>query len=106
MINTINMVFNDIDNGAGMNTEERQFPIHPGDRKSYPDLPVSVPWSFVAPHEAQAQANHSQTLERLAERAGLAWSELRAVIEGKPWDFYRDTRADAEAVLIALKAIK
>jgi hypothetical protein len=36
--------------------------------RMYRDKPLTVPWDFLAPHEAQAQRNHSQTLKRLAER--------------------------------------
>lgn len=46
---------------------------------------VPVPWSLIAPHERQAQKNHDQTLERLAERGGLDPSEMVAVIEDRPW---------------------
>ena len=46
------------------------------------DAPRFVPWDWIAPHEEQAQRNHSQTLARLAERGGLGLSELRAAVEG------------------------
>lgn len=49
----------------------RQFPIQGGQ---------SIPWSLIAPHEAQAQSNHDQSLERLAERGGLDPWEALAVI--------------------------
>lgn len=42
--------------------------------------PRSVPWELLAPHEAQAQSNHSQDLARLAERGGLAPCEMVAVL--------------------------
>lgn len=61
---------------------DRQFPILAyGHRKG-----ASVPWEFVAPHEQQALRNHDQTLERLAERGGLSWSEVEHVVLNKPWD--------------------
>ena len=44
-----------------------------------------VPWDFVAAHERQAQRNHYQTLKRLAERGGLSWCELLAVVEDRKW---------------------
>lgn len=44
----------------------------------------SVPWALIAPHERQAQRNHSQSLERLAERGGLASCEMLAVLEDRP----------------------
>ncbi len=44
----------------------------------------SIPWSMIAPHEHQALANHSQTLECLARRGGLDPTEALAVIEDRP----------------------
>lgn len=52
---------------------ERRFPIQRG---------PSVPWSVMAPHESMAQRNHSQTLERLAERGGLSPAEAWCVVSG------------------------
>jgi len=63
--------------------------------------PRSVPWSLVAPHEAQAQRNHGQTLERLHERGGLAPCELCAVLEDRRWR----RMADGDAVDVILEAI-
>lgn len=63
--------------------DERPFPVlGDADRRLIP----SVPWSIVAPHEAQAYRNHGgQSLERLAERGGLCLSELAAVLYDRPW---------------------
>lgn len=44
------------------------------DRKDY------IPYDIIKPHERQALLNHGQTLERLAERGGLSWSEAWAVL--------------------------
>lgn len=33
-----------------------------------------IPWEVIAPHEAQAHKNHSQSLERLAARGGIVVS--------------------------------
>jgi hypothetical protein len=64
-------------------TPLRLFPIMCGERsdshKSW------IPWSVIAPHEAQAQSNHDQTLTRLAERGGLAPCEAVAVLEDRAW---------------------
>lgn len=46
---------------------------------------VAIPWDMIAPHAQQADRNHSQTLERLAERGGLCASEALGVLEGKEW---------------------
>ena len=50
-----------------------------------PFLPVCCPWALLAPHEAQAQRNHYQTLKRLAERGGLGPDEMLAVLDDRPW---------------------
>ncbi len=63
----------------------RRFPVLGDHRWRHLNVPKSVPWSFVAPHEAQAQRNHGQSLERLAERGGLSPGEMVAVVEGKHW---------------------
>lgn len=63
-------------------TTERTFPVL-GTTAS--DRWHTVPWDMVAPHEAQALRNHGQTLERLAERGGLDWSELLRVLEDRPF---------------------
>lgn len=44
-----------------------------------------IPFEFIAPHETQAQRNHGQSLERLAQRGGLAVPEALDIIEGRPW---------------------
>jgi choline dehydrogenase-like flavoprotein len=45
----------------------------------------AIPWDVVEPHAKQAEQNHGQTLERLAERGGLDLSELAAVLEDRRW---------------------
>lgn len=52
-------------------TAARRFPLQEG---------PSLPWEMIAPYEAQAQANHGQSLERLAERGGLSPGEALAVL--------------------------
>lgn len=54
----------------------------------------TVPWAAIEPHERQAKYNHYQTLERLAERGGLSWSELAAVLEDRPWSKMSDDKAE------------
>jgi hypothetical protein len=55
---------------------ERMFPI-----MGYHD----IPWRAIAPAEKQAQENHGQSLERLAERGGLSPCEACAVMQFRPW---------------------
>jgi hypothetical protein len=54
----------------------RMFPILDG---------PAIPWFLIAPYEAQAQRNHSQTLERLAERGGLGCAEAIDVMTNQRW---------------------
>ena len=57
------------------------FPVlQPGHQQEY------IPYNIIAPHEAQAMRNHGgQTLQRLAERGGLDWTEILAVLHDKTW---------------------
>lgn len=48
-------------------------------------LLCEIPWALIAPHENQAQRNHGQSLERLAQRGGLAACEAIDIIEGRGW---------------------
>lgn len=51
-------------------------------KKLFPILgtPFAIDWEVIAPHEDQAKKNHGQSLQRLAERGGLDYSELLAVL--------------------------
>ena len=62
-----------------MRTKEPAFPIL-GD----PYL-KAIPWAMIEPHEEQAQRNHSQSLNRLADRGGLGCSEAYAVMTNNRW---------------------
>ena len=70
-------------------SKSRAFPVlWQGDRKYLARLhelncPRSVPWQFIARHAEACQHNHDQTPERLAERGGLAPSEMVAVVLGR-----------------------
>lgn len=66
---------------------ERQFPILLAHRRRGEwSRRTTVPWSFLEPHEAQAQYNHGgQSLARLAERGGLGPSEMLAIVKGIYW---------------------
>ncbi len=50
-----------------------------------PDSVGSIPWDVIAPHEKQADRNHSQSLVQLADRCGLSWCEALAVLEDRRW---------------------
>jgi hypothetical protein len=66
-----------------MSTDD--MPVHPSCRKRHPDLPKSVPMALLSPHEKQAEINHAQTLQRLAERGGLDWIEMDWIMRGVRW---------------------
>jgi hypothetical protein len=46
---------------------------------------VTISWSVIAGHEAQAKKNHLQSLEKLNQRGGLDLSEFLAVMQDRPW---------------------
>jgi hypothetical protein len=80
---------------------ERMFPIQSsiGERRRIPAHLITsrIPWSAIAPHEAQAIANHGQDLETLASRGGLDAREAIAVLRDVPW------REVAETDVMALQ---
>lgn len=76
-------------------SEERTFPVLLNWRIRSKSKPRSVPWALLEPHRRQANRNHYQTLERLAERGGLSWSEMCAMIEDREWAQMPDDEAEA-----------
>ncbi len=86
---------------AGTQTRKR-FPIRRDNRhRGRVRVPISIPWSALAPHEAQAQLNHSQSLHLLAERGGLSPGEAVFILEDRPlpWgDFPSKETAHARLV--------
>jgi hypothetical protein len=69
-----------------LSLDARTFPIQrPWERSRMIACPSSIPWSLIEPHAKQAQRNHDQTLERLAERGGLSPSEAIAVLADRQW---------------------
>lgn len=57
----------------------RKMKIFPIIEQSYKST-EHIPYDVIAPHEQQALNNHGQTLETLAKRGGLGWSEAYAVL--------------------------
>jgi hypothetical protein len=69
--------------------------------------PESLPWSLVEPWREQAEMNHSQTLEVLHSRGGLAPEELWLAAHGhglRSADLKRITESAAGEWLIAIAA--
>ena len=59
----------------------------------------AIPWALISGHEDQAQHNHDQTLNRLADRGGLGSSEAWAIINDMPWRRWNE--AACERALMA-----
>ena len=73
-------------------------------RKGFPILGqrgVYVDWQLVADHGGQVDTNHGQTVARLAERGGLSWCELFAVLHNQ-----RHQKMDQNEALIACRALE
>lgn len=64
----------------------KQFPILDHCTFKFEKKFHSLPWDMLAPHAKQAEKNHSQTLERLAERGGLSYKEAYCVINDLYWN--------------------
>lgn len=45
----------------------------------------NIDWDLIERHRGQAEENHGQSLERLAERGGLSWYELYCVLSDTKW---------------------
>lgn len=64
-----------------------------------------VPWSVVEPFGAQAEANHGQTLEKIAARGGLWPRELWRVVNQRRWSD-PDCPSEADCHAWALRLAK
>lgn len=73
-------------------------------RKKFPVLGsggASVDLQLVEDHGEQAKKNHYQTIMRLAERGGLCWAELFAVLHNRPFQ-----KIDTNEAMIACRALE
>ena len=57
--------------------------LHTYRRRKKSGTLMSIPWALLEPFEAQAKANHGQSLETLASRGGLSPTEALAIIQGR-----------------------
>jgi hypothetical protein len=58
---------------------ERTFPVLAGSPEAERQRAIfgrTVPWAVIEIIRAEALRAHSQSLEKLAERGGLSWSEI------------------------------
>lgn len=65
----------------------------------------SIPMRLLVPFERQAVRNHSQSLQRLAERGGMDSTEILGMVRGLSWSQLK-VRPDDEAELIKWVASK
>lgn len=75
---------------------ERMFPILGGS-------PKSIPWPVIQPFDGQAKRNHSQDLERLAQRGGLGPEEALAVLTMV--DYYKLPKMTRPEAVLRLTAL-
>jgi hypothetical protein len=61
----------------------RRFPIM---NDGYAECPSSIPWFVAERYDRQMQRNHSQSVEKLAERGGLDPTELWFCVQSKDYD--------------------
>lgn len=62
------------------------------------DCPDTVPWDMVVAHEEQVRRNHSQSVQRLSERGGLAPDELYYALRDRDLLALGRPRTDQEKV--------
>lgn len=80
--NSVCGIYRDNKNKPELNAKsETEFPVLGSKPKEY------IPLDIIKPHEKQAIINHSQTLQRLAERGGLSWNEILFVLEDEQFDY-------------------
>ncbi len=65
---------------------------------------LHFPPKFFAPHEEQAQHNHSQSLKRLNERGGLSAVEAMLILQGKPLPRIGEWADELNALQFVLEA--
>ncbi len=74
--------------------DRRKFPILKGEG-------ACVDYQLVADHAEQARSNHYQSVDRLAERGGLSWCELYAVLHNQKWQ-----KMDSNDAMIACRSLE
>jgi|GEM_PF-5681280 len=60
-----------------------------------------VDYQLVADHGGQAQKNHYQSVERLAQRGGLSWCELHSVLHDRAYQ-----KMDQNTAIIECRALE
>lgn len=73
-------------------------------RKTFPILKgegAKIDFQLVADHAEQARSNHYQSVERLAERGGLSWCELHAVLHNRKFE-----KMETNEAMIACRSLE
>lgn len=84
----------------------KRFPVHPYSMRGEGWFPRSIAWGQAEKFRKQAESNHGQTLERLAERGGLSPEEMLDAYKGRKLNFNRmppSEHLEALALVIALQ---
>lgn len=88
----------------------RMFPVlRPQSRTGHQWTIQAIPWELIAPHDAQAKANHGgQSLEDLAKRGGLCPVEANAVLDDSryPWGKAINKAAEERRLIERVEAWK
>lgn len=69
----------------------RAMPIH-SRQKRYENVD-EIPWRLIESHQSQAWNNHDQSLQTLASRGGLSYSEAVAILNDRKWQPMSDLAA-------------
>lgn len=75
----------------------RTFPI------MHSKMITAIPFAMIEPFRGQADVNHSQTLERLSQRGGLAPAEALAVLGSRKFEMMDADKAES-LLLVAVGA--
>ena len=62
----------------------------------------TIPWDAVEPHREQAERNHNQPLEQIAERGGLCWKEMYYVLTDTDFPLVKHDQVDYRRLVLDL----
>ena len=72
-----------------MTSKTAQFPVLYTGMTSlweqHPEWPHSVPWAMMEAVESNCKHNHSQSVDRLAQRGGMSYKEILWAVMGCKW---------------------
>ncbi len=81
-----------------MASRTAQFPVlYTSLWKQHPEWPHSVPLAMMEAVEGNCKRNHSQSVERLAQRGGMSYNEILWAVMGCAWNEIRGTTTEEAA---------